>query len=40
MRKVITVPMGVKLPPYFDPAHHEVMGKVIGAVRGRLSQYD
>jgi dihydroorotate dehydrogenase (fumarate) len=30
LRKVITVPMGVKLPPYFDPAHHEVMGEVIG----------
>ncbi len=30
VRNVITVPMGVKLPPYFDPAHHEVMGKVIG----------
>jgi dihydroorotate dehydrogenase (fumarate) len=30
VRKVITVPMGVKLPPYFDPAHHEIMGKVIG----------
>jgi dihydroorotate dehydrogenase (fumarate) len=30
VRKVITVPMGVKLPPYFDPAHHEMMGKVIG----------
>lgn len=30
VRQVITVPMGVKLPPYFDPAHHEVMGKVIG----------
>lgn len=30
VRKVITVPMGVKLPPYFDPAHHEVMGQVIG----------
>lgn len=30
VRKVITVPMGVKLPPYFDPAHHEAMGKVIG----------
>jgi dihydroorotate dehydrogenase (fumarate) len=30
VRSVITVPMGVKLPPYFDPAHHEVMGKVIG----------
>lgn len=30
VRKVITVPMGVKLPPYFDPAHHDVMGKVIG----------
>jgi len=30
VRKVITVPMGVKLPPYFDPAHHAVMGEVIG----------
>jgi len=29
LRKVITVPMGVKLPPYFDPAHHKVMGDVI-----------
>ncbi len=30
VRKVITVPMGVKLPPYFDPAHHKMMGEVIG----------
>ena len=30
MRKIITVPMGVKLPPYFDPAHHQLMGDVIG----------
>lgn len=30
VRGIITVPMGVKLPPYFDPAHHEVMGNVIG----------
>lgn len=30
VRKVITVPMGVKLPPYFDPAHHLLMGDVIG----------
>lgn len=30
VRQVITVPMGVKLPPYFDPAHHEIMGRVIG----------
>jgi len=29
VRKVITVPMGVKLPPYFDPAHHAVMGEVL-----------
>lgn len=29
-RQVITVPMGVKLPPYFDPAHHDVMAQVIG----------
>ena len=30
VRRVITVPMGVKLPPYFDPAHYEVMANVIG----------
>lgn len=30
VRPKISVPMGVKLPPYFDPAHHEAMGKVIG----------
>jgi dihydroorotate dehydrogenase (fumarate) len=30
VRKVITVPMGVKLPPYFDPAHHTLMGDAIG----------
>lgn len=30
LRRIITVPMGVKLPPYFDPAHHQVIGKVIG----------
>lgn len=30
VRRLITVPMGVKLPPYFDPAHHEIMGKVLG----------
>ncbi len=30
VRKAITVPLGVKLPPYFDPVHLEVMGKVIG----------
>jgi len=30
LRKLITVPMGVKLPPYFDPAHHKLMGDVIG----------
>ena len=30
VRRLITMPMGVKLPPYFDPAHHEAMGKVLG----------
>lgn len=30
VRKVITVPMGVKLPPYFDPAHQKLMGDIIG----------
>jgi dihydroorotate dehydrogenase (fumarate) len=30
VRPLISVPMGVKLPPYFDPAHHQLMGDVIG----------
>lgn len=30
VRPKITVPMGVKLPPYFDPAHHHVMGAMLG----------
>lgn len=30
VRPKVSVPMGVKLPPYFDPAHHEAMGKVLG----------
>lgn len=29
VRPLITVPMGLKLPPYFDPAHQEAMRKVI-----------
>jgi dihydroorotate dehydrogenase (fumarate) len=29
VRPLITVPMGVKLPPYFDPAHHQLMGDAI-----------
>ena len=29
VRPLISVPMGVKLPPYFDPAHHAVMADVI-----------
>ncbi len=30
VRPKITVPMGVKLPPYFDPAHHDAMGTMLG----------
>ncbi len=29
VRPLISVPMGVKLPPYFDPVHHAVMAEVI-----------
>lgn len=32
VKKVLSVPMGVKLPPYFDPAHHEQTAKVIERV--------
>jgi dihydroorotate dehydrogenase (fumarate) len=29
VRAVVTQPMGVKLPPYFDPAHHAAMAEVL-----------
>lgn len=32
VRKVVTVPMGVKLPPYFDPAHHKTMARVLEGI--------
>ncbi|MBI3602882.1 MAG: dihydroorotate oxidase [Nitrospirae bacterium] len=32
VRNVVSVPMGVKLPPYFDPAHHEHMARMLGRV--------
>lgn len=32
LRGFIEVPMGVKLPPYFDPAHHEAMAEILNQV--------
>ena len=32
VRAVVSVPLGVKLPPYFDPAHQEKMAGVLGRV--------
>ena len=32
VRSVVTCPMGVKLPPYFDPAHQEKMAKVLDGI--------
>ena len=32
VRTIVSVPMGVKLPPYFDPAHHEKLAKVLDRV--------
>jgi dihydroorotate dehydrogenase (fumarate) len=29
VREVVSAPMGVKLPPYFDPAHQEQMARVL-----------
>jgi dihydroorotate dehydrogenase (fumarate) len=29
VRKIVSVPLGVKLPPYFDPAHHQRMARVL-----------
>ncbi len=29
IRNVVSVPMGVKLPPYFDPAHHDMIAQVL-----------
>ena len=33
IRNVVSVPMGVKLPPYFDPAHHEMLARVLDRVQ-------
>jgi dihydroorotate dehydrogenase (fumarate) len=33
VRSVVSVPMGVKLPPYFDPAHQDKMARVIRGVQ-------
>ena len=32
VRKVVTTPMGVKLPPYFDPAHQDKMAQILDRV--------
>ncbi|WP_447977611.1 dihydroorotate oxidase [Candidatus Nitrospira bockiana] len=32
VREVVSVPLGVKLPPYFDPAHHDAMARVLERV--------
>ena len=32
LKDVVTVPMGVKLPPYFDPAHQEAVAGMLQAV--------
>lgn len=32
LRGLVQVPMGVKLPPYFDPAHHEAMAEMLTQV--------
>jgi dihydroorotate dehydrogenase (fumarate) len=33
IRNVVSVPMGVKLPPYFDPAHHDMLAQVLDRVQ-------
>lgn len=32
LQDCLTIPMGVKLPPYFDPVHHEAMAKMLEQV--------
>jgi dihydroorotate dehydrogenase (fumarate) len=29
IRKVVNRPMGTKLPPYFDPVHHDHMASIL-----------
>ncbi len=29
LKKIVTVPMGVKLPPYFDPVHYEITARML-----------
>ncbi len=32
LQECLTIPMGVKLPPYFDPVHHEAMATMLKGV--------
>ena len=32
LQECLTIPMGVKLPPYFDPVHHEAMAGMLEGV--------
>jgi len=32
LQECLTIPMGVKLPPYFDPVHHEAIAKMLEQV--------
>jgi dihydroorotate dehydrogenase (fumarate) len=32
LQECLTIPMGVKLPPYFDPVHHEAMATMLEGV--------
>ena len=32
VQECLTIPFGVKLPPYFDPVHHEAMAKMLEGV--------
>lgn len=32
LQECLTIPMGVKLPPYFDPIHHEAMATMLEGV--------
>ena len=34
LQDIISVPMGVKLPPYFDPVHHTSVASMLEKVRG------
>jgi len=40
IRDIVTIPFGVKLPPYFDPIHHQKIAEILQRIGVAVCHYD